>query len=418
MGSRNDKGMKKLLQINPVIRTNTSTGRIMQEIGELAIANGWDSYIAYSGGRDGIKPCRSKLIPVGGKLSVALHGIWTRLTDRHGLASVIATRRLVRKIKELQPDIIHIHNIHGYFLNYKILFEYLSTADIPVVWTVHDCWLYTGHCNHYASVGCDKWMTQCEKCPQLSSFPASMLLDSSRRNFNDKRRLFTSVDDMTIVTVSDWMREEMGRSFLKDCQFKVVHNGVDLNVFNVGADSSEVRERYGLGDKHLILGVTSIWCREKGWDDFMELATMINEDEAIVLVGVTQEQMRKLPHNVTGIPRTENVAQLAALYSAATALVNPTWQDNYPTVNLESIACGTPVITYRTGGSVESVCEDTGYVVGQGDVEGLLTAFRKIKEAGKQTYVGRCRNYAIRYFGKNERYQEYMALYQEKTRKR
>ena len=245
-----------------------------------------------------------------------------------------------------------------------------------------------------------------------------MLLDSSRRNFNDKRRLFTSVDDMTIVTVSDWMREEMGRSFLKDCQFRVVHNGVDLNVFNVGADSSEVRERYGLGDKHLILGVTSIWCREKGWDDFMELATMINEDEAIVLVGVTQEQMRKLPHNVTGIPRTENVAQLAALYSAATALVNPTWQDNYPTVNLESIACGTPVITYRTGGSVESVCEDTGYVVGQGDVEGLLTAFRKIKEAGKQTYVGRCRNYAIRYFGKNERYQEYMALYQEKTRKR
>ena len=410
--------MKKLLQINPVIRTNTSTGRIMQEIGELAIANGWDSYIAYSGGRDGIKPCRSKLIPVGGKLSVALHGIWTRLTDRHGLASVIATRRFVRKIKELQPDIIHIHNIHGYFLNYKILFEYLSTADIPVVWTVHDCWLYTGHCNHYASVGCDKWMTQCEKCPQLSSFPASMLLDSSRRNFNEKRRLFTSVDDMTIVTVSDWMREEMNRSFLKDCQFKVVHNGVDLNVFNVSADSTEVRERYGLGDKHLILGVTSIWCREKGWDDFMELATMINEDEAIVLVGVTQEQMRKLPHNVIGIPRTENVAQLAALYSAATALVNPTWQDNYPTVNLESIACGTPVITYRTGGSVESVCEDTGYVVEQGDVEGLLAAFRKIKEAGKQTYVGRCRNYAVRYFGKNERYQEYMALYQEKTRKR
>jgi glycosyltransferase involved in cell wall biosynthesis len=409
--------MKKLLQINPVIRTNTSTGRIMQEIGELAIANGWDSYIAYSGGRDGIKPCRSKLIPVGGKLSVALHGIWTRMTDRHGLASVIATRRFVRKIKELQPDIIHIHNIHGYFLNYKILFEYLSTADIPVVWTVHDCWLYTGHCNHYARVGCDKWMTQCEKCPQLSSFPASMLVDSSSRNFNDKRRLFTSVDDMTIVTVSDWMREEMSRSFLKDCQFKVVHNGVDLNVFNVSTDSTEVRDRYGLGDKHLILGVTSIWCREKGWDDFMELATMINEDEAIVLVGVTQEQMRKLPHNVTGIPRTENVAQLAALYSAATALVNPTWQDNYPTVNLESIACGTPVITYRTGGSVESVCEDTGYVVEQGDVEGLLAAFRKIKEAGKQTYVGRCRNYAVRYFGKNDRYQEYMALYQDKTRK-
>ena len=410
--------MKKLLQINPVIRTNTSTGRIMQEIGELAIANGWDSYIAYSGGRDGVKPCRSKLIPVGGKLSVVLHGIWTRLTDRHGLASVIATKRFVRKIKELQPDIIHIHNIHGYFLNYKILFEYLSESDIPVVWTVHDCWLYTGHCNHYARVGCDKWMTRCEKCPQLSAFPESLLFDNSRRNFDDKKRLFTSVADMTIVTVSDWMREEMSRSFLKDCQFEVVHNGVDLSVFNECENSVDIRRIYGLGDKHLILGVTSIWCREKGWDDFMKMSSMINDDEAIVLVGVSQEQMRKLPHNVIGIPRTDNVGQLAALYSAATALINPTWQDNYPTVNLESIACGTPVITYRTGGSVESVCEDTGYVVEQGDVEGLLAAFRKIKEAGKKTYVKRCRDYAVQYFGKNERYQEYLSLYQKKISKR
>ena len=409
--------MKKLLQINPVIRTNTSTGRIMQEIGELAMANGWDSYIAYSGGRDGIKPCKSKLLPVGGKLSVALHGIWTRLTDRHGLASALATKRFVKKIKDLRPDIIHIHNIHGYFLNYKILFEYLSNANIPVVWTIHDCWLYTGHCNHYARVGCDKWMTQCDKCPLLSSFPASVLLDNSRRNFNDKKRLFTSVPNMTIVTVSDWMRGEMSNSFLKDCQYKVIHNGVDLNVFNVSNNSAEIRDKYGLGDKHLILGVTSIWCKEKGWDDFVKMSTMLNEDETIVLVGVTQEQMQNLPHNIIGIPRTENVAQLSSLYSVATALVNPTWQDNYPTVNLESIACGTPVITYRTGGSVESVCEDTGFVVEQGDVEGLLEAFRKIKEAGKDAYVERCREYAVKNFGKNDRYQEYITLYQEQTSK-
>lgn len=406
--------MKKLLQINPVIRTNTSTGRIMQEIGELAMENGWESYIAYSGGRDGIKPCKSKLIPVGGKLSVGLHGIWTRLTDRHGRASVVATRRFVKKIKELQPDVIHIHNIHGYFLNYKILFEYLAHAGIPVIWTVHDCWLYTGHCNHYARVGCDKWMTQCESCPQMSAFPASFLLDNSRRNYNDKKRLFTSIPDLTIVTVSEWMRGEMSKSFFKDCRYKVIHNGIDLDVFKECADSADVRDKYGLGDKHVILGVTSIWCREKGLDDFIQMSSLLQEDEVIVLVGVNDKQMAALPDNVTGIPRTENVRQLAALYSAAAALVNPTWQDNYPTVNLEAIACGTPVITYRTGGSVESVNEDTGFIVEQGDVQGLLDAFRKIKEAGKNAYASRCRKYAVEHFGRNDRYREYLELYQSK----
>ena len=407
--------MKKLLQINPVIRTNTSTGRIMQEIGELAIANGWDSYIAYSGGRDGIKPCKSKLIPVGGKLSVALHGIWTRLTDRHGLASVIATKRFVRKIKELQPDIIHIHNIHGYFLNYKVFFEYLSAANIPVVWTVHDCWLYTGHCYHYAGAGCDKWKTGCGGCTQRKAFPASYFADRSRQNFLDKRAAFMSVKDLTIVTVSDWMKEEMSCSFLKDCRFEVIHNGIDLDVFDVHPDDKALREKYGLGDRKIILGLASIWSKEKGWDDFLEMSGMLDEDEVIVMVGVSEDQMKRLPSNIVGIRRTENLTQLAELYSAAAAFVNPTWQDNYPTVNLEAIACGTPVVTYRTGGSVEAVTEKTGFVVEQGDVKGLLEAVRRIAERGKVQYTADCRAYALANFRKEERYADYLKLYENIT---
>ena len=407
--------MKKLLQINPVIRTNTSTGRIMQEIGELAIANGWDSYIAYSGGRDGIKPCKSKLIPVGGKLSVALHGIWTRLTDRHGLASVIATKRFVRKIKELQPDIIHIHNIHGYFLNYKVFFEYLSAANIPVVWTVHDCWLYTGHCYHYAGAGCDKWKTGCGGCTQRKAFPASYFADRSRKNFLDKRSAFTSVKDLTIVAVSDWMKAEMSHSFLKDCRFEVIHNGIDLDVFDVQPDDKALREKYGLGDRKIILGLASIWSKEKGWDDFLEMSGMLNEDEVIVMVGVSQEQMKRLPSNIVGIRRTENLTQLAELYSAAAAFVNPTWQDNYPTVNLEAMACGTPVVTYRTGGSVEAVTEKTGFVVELGDVKGLLEAVRRIAERGKVQYTADCRAYALANFRKEERYADYLKLYENIT---
>ena len=408
--------MKKLLQINPVIRTNTSTGRIMQEIGELAMANGWDSYIAYSGGRDGIRPCKSKLMPVGGKLDVAFHGLWTRLTDRHGLASWRATRRFIEEIKSLKPDVIHIHNIHGYFLNYKILFDFLTEADIPVIWTVHDCWLYTGHCYYYSSIRCDRWMEGCGDCPQQRAFPTSWFVDRSAQNFNDKALSFNSIKDkLTIVPVSEWIWGEMSHSFLKDCRFQVIHNGIDLDVFDVQPDDKDVREKYGLGDRHIILGLASIWCKEKGWDDFIKMSQLLRDDEVIVMVGVSEEQQKMLPDNIVAIRRTENVRQLAELYSAATAFVNPTWQDNYPTVNLEAIACGTPVVTYRTGGSIEAVTEDTGFIVEQGDVKGLLEAVRKIAERGKSQYTAKCRAYALANFRKEDRYVDYLKLYENIT---
>lgn len=408
--------MKRLLQINPVLRVNTSTGRIMQEIGELAMQNGWESYIAYSRGRDGIKPCRSQLIPVGNRWSVAWHGLETRFFDRHGLASDSATRRFVKQVKELNPDVIHIHNIHGYFLNYKILFDFLAKSGIPVVWTIHDCWLYTGHCYYYSFVGCNKWQTGCHHCSQKREFPASWLFDRSRQNFIDKKEAFTQLatDQLTIVPVSEWIMGEMRQSFLKEYRFQVIHNGINTDVFTV-CDSIRVRTRYGLGNKHILLGIASIWSREKGWFDFMELAKLLRNDEVIVLVGVKPEAKKQLPANIVGIARTENVCQLAELYSAADAFINPTWQDNYPTVNLEAIACGTPVITYRTGGSIEAVTEKTGLVVDQGDVEGLLNAFRMVVRRGKEYYEKQCREYALAHFRKEDRYQEYLDLYQRLT---
>ena len=179
--------MKKLLQINPVIKENTSTGKIMRTLGELAQAAGWESYVAYSRARDGVPPHSSRLVPVGNKADLLLHGVATRLFDAHGLASRLATRRFVARLRELNPDVIHIHNIHGYFLNYKILSRALAQMGKPVVWTVHDCWLYTGHCYHYASAGCERWKTGCHHCPQKKAFPASRLLDRSRRNWEDKK---------------------------------------------------------------------------------------------------------------------------------------------------------------------------------------------------------------------------------------
>lgn len=422
----NFKRMKKLLQINPVLRINTSTGRIMQEIGELARQNGWESYIAYSRGRDGEMTCGSHTLPVGNKWSVAWHGAMTRLLDRHGLASTEATKHFISQIERLRPDIIHLHNLHGYFLNYKILFDYLSHSGIPVVWTVHDCWLYTGHCYYYSFANCHRWKGGCGHCPQQRKFPASWLSDRSRRNYSDKMEAFTSIpkDQMVVVAVSDWIRGEMRHSFMRKYDMRVIHNGIDTGIFRpcvtgpaTDAENPDIsvvesiKRKYHLEGKQIYLGVASIWSKEKGIDDFLRLAHMLNEDEKIVLVGVDERLGKRLPQHIITIARTGNIHQLAALYSSATAFINPTWQDNYPTVNLEAIACGTPVITYRTGGSVEAVTEATGIIVEQGDVEGLLNAARIVAAKGKEIYREACRRHAINNFRKQDCYAKYIDLY-------
>ena len=404
--------MKKLLQINPVVRENTSTGKIMRELGELAQAAGWESYIAYSRARDGVPQHSSKLIPVGSKFDLLVHWLATRLFDAHGLASRRATRQLIRRIGEIDPDVVHIHNVHGYFLNYPLLLDYLAERGKPVVWTVHDCWLFTGHCYHYAAAGCDKWQTQCHDCPQKLAFPTSWLMDRSRRNFEAKRRALTVLPDFTLVTVSDWMRCEVGKSFLRDVPCRVIHNGIDLNTFQPKPDA-EVRRRYGISTEHYVLAVASIWLPQKGLPDLVRLAGLLAPDEGLVLVGrISEEQKAAFPAGATFIPRTEDAGALAALYSGALAMVNPTWQDNYPTVNLEAIACGTPVVTYRTGGSVESVTPETGFVVEQGDVEGMSASLKAIRSLGKEHYQEVCRAYALQHFDRETCFQEYIRLYE------
>lgn len=404
----------KLLQINPVLRTTTSTGRIIREIGNAAMASGWESYIAYSAGRDGKMECTSRTVPVGDRMSVAFHGLATRLFDRHGLASVEATKKFLRDIERINPDVIHIHNIHGYFLNYKILFDWLSRCGKQVIWTVHDCWLFTGHCYHYMNAGCDKWKYGCGQCPQTREFPKSWLIDRSAKNWRDKKNAFCSIpsDKMTIVTVSDWLKGEMQQSFLKDFRYKVIHNGIDTDVFKP-SDGTAVRERYGIGDRKMYMGAASIWSTAKGLDDFISMASMLTPQEVIVLVGLDKNQMTRMPANIIGIPRTSDVHELAELYSAADAFLNLTYQDNYPTVNLESISCGTPVVTYRTGGSPESVTDQCGMVTDCGDVAQALAAARKIAATDRSVWRDNCRAYGLANFRKADRYADYIKLYKE-----
>lgn len=281
---------------------------------------------------------------------------------------------------------------------------------------MHDCWLYTGHCYYYSYAGCNKWQTGCNHCPQKKEFPASLLFDRSARNYADKKAAFTSMpkDKFTIVPVSNWIKEEMQSSFLNGYDFRVIHNGINTDVFRI-CDTQKAMSRYGLDGKHVLLGVASIWSREKGLEDFIHMANLLAEDEIIVLVGIKPSEKKLLPRNIIGIARTENTHELAELYSLADAFINPTWQDNYPTVNLEAIACGTPVVTYRTGGSVEAVTADTGFVVEQGNYKKLLETARGIRERGKDYWQPICREYATRHFNKEKCYADYFRLYEEQT---
>lgn len=340
----------KVLMINSVCGIG-STGRICTDIADALIADGHECKIAY--GRSPV-PEKYKDISyrIGSEFAVRLNGVKARLFDNEGFNAKRATKKLVKWIKTYNPDVIHLHNLHGYYLNVKILFDYLKTCGKKIVWTLHDCWSFTGHCSYFTLVKCEQWQFHCSYCPQKNSYPKAFR-SKAKKNFDKKRNAFTGVPDLTIVTPSKWLADLVEKSFLKEYPIEVINNGIDLNVFK--PTESDFREKYGLQDKKIILGVASVWDKRKGLDDFFELAKIISEDYRIVLVGLNDKQLKRLPKNVIGVKRTNSVAELAGLYSTADVLFNPTYEDNYPTVNLEAQACGTPVVTYPTGGSVESV---------------------------------------------------------------
>lgn len=402
--------MPKLLQINITVNSG-STGRIAEEIGQLAMVNGWESYIAY--GKDKGTKSMSHIYLIGDNCDFINHAIQTRLFDRHGLSSIANTKKLVKYIDRINPDIIHLHNIHGYFINYPILFDYLVTLKTPIVWTMHDCWLFTGHCAYFDAVGCERWLTGCYNCPQKNTYPTSLLLDRSKQNYIDKRKYFTSLHDLTLVPVSDWLARLTAKSFFKGSKIHRIHNGVNIDVFKPQSEElcSKIRSKYELGDKYILLGVASVWSERKGFDDFIRLSKLLPEDMVIVLVGLTSKQIGLLPSNIIGVSRTENIEELAGLYSVADIFLNPTYEDNFPTTNLESLACGTPVITYKTGGSVEAINKETGIIVEQNDFGALLEAIETIR-GGKEAYTTTlCRERAVANFNKLDRFAEYIELY-------
>jgi glycosyltransferase involved in cell wall biosynthesis len=396
----------KVLQINTVCGRG-STGRIATDIHKLLLEQGHESVIAY--GRGEAINCNNT-IKIGNNIDFYNHALKTRLFDKHGFGSKKATEDFIDKIINYNPDIIHLHNIHGYYLNIEILFNFLKEFSKPVVWTLHDCWAFTGHCAYFDYANCYKWETHCQKCPERKSYPKSIFIDNSYNNYEKKKKLFTGVDKLTLVTPSEWLAKLVKRSFLKEYPVKVINNGIDLSVFK--PVHSNFRERHNLTNKFIILGVANKWEKRKGFEYFIELSKLIEPDEATLLVGLSKNQIKQLPKNIIGITRTNNVKELAEIYTVVDVFFNPSLEENFPTVNLESLACGTPVITFNTGGSIETIDDTTGFIVKKGDIKNTIRIIRKIKSEGKEKYSESCIKRANKYYDKDDKFQEYIELYE------
>ena len=351
-----EKAMKILL-VHRDIGTG-SVGKIVEDLYFGIKKSGNDCKVAYA------VVNKSKSIPVEDLISVCdkktfmFHALYSRITDRCGFFGSKQTKKLINLIESFKPDIIHFHTLYGYWLNIDILFSYLRAKNIRVISTLHSCWDFTGHCCYFTKANCDKWKTQCNRCPEKKDYPSSFLMDNSVANFRDKSKLFNDCKSLEYVAPSEWMKKCVLESFLKGHAVTVIHNGIDLSSFRKN-DSS--LSKYGIdSEKKMILGVAACWTKRKGLEDLIELSNVLPPNFQVVVVGVNGKQLKRLPKNIIGIKRTENKEDLAALYSSATVFFNPTYEDNYPTVNIEAFACGTPIVTYQTGGSPE-IINETGF---------------------------------------------------------
>lgn len=365
----------KVLMINVVCGIR-STGRICTDLATELEAQGHEVKIAY--GRENVpKQFQKYAVRIGSDFDVKLHGIKARLLDDAGFGSKAATVKFIKWVKKFDPDVIHLHNIHGYYINVEVLFDYLRGCGKKIFWTLHDCWSFTGHCVYFDYVDCDKWKTGCEHCPQKSEYPARIGPDMSKSHYALKKALFTGIKDMRLITPSKWLADLISQSYMKEYPTRVIYNGVDTEIFKPIA--SNARERYNCQRKKIILGVAAVWDTRKGLGSFIELARRLDTSYQIILVGLNKEQIEKLPANIVGIERTDSVQELAELYSVATVFVNPTLEDNYPTTNIEAIACGTPVITYDTGGSSESA-KMYGVSVPKNNIEELIKVIKSVDQ--------------------------------------
>lgn len=392
----------RVLQINSVCGIG-STGRICTDLAEILEQQGNECKIVY--GRE-LAPEKFERVAhkIGNNLSVKADALIARVFDNAGFNSKAETQKLIKWIKEYEPDIIHLHNIHGYYINIECLFGFLKTYDKPVIWTLHDCWAFTGHCSYFTVAECDKWKEQCFSCPQKGEYPTSVVFDNSKKNYNKKKELFTGLSNLTIVTPSKWLAETAKQSFLGDYEILPIPNGIDLEVFK--PRKSDFKEKYSLQNKKIILGSATTWSARKGLHLFGEISELIGDDYMVVAVGVTKEQAKSLPGKLLALPRTNNIEQLAEIYTAADVFVNISKEETMGLTTVEAMACGTPVVTSNYTAVPEVVTESTGVVVENLTAENVIKAIKFVANRTYDLTIEEAKKYE-----KKQQYLKYIDLY-------
>lgn len=397
----------KIAQINTV--HYGSTGKIMLQIADLARSRDHDVLTFSKSWKNNSFKGKDHYY-IGSYFTNLISRVLTPIFGKDGCFSYFSTSALIKQLNDFDPDVIHLHNIHGWYLNYEKLFKYIKEKDIAVIWTLHDCWTFTAQCPYFTISGCEKWKTGCHNCSQLREYPETYI-DSSKKMWQKKKEMFTGIKNMTVVTPSKWLAGLAKESFLGEYTIKTINNGIDLSIFK--PTESDFRQKYGCENKKILLGVSFAWGERKGLDVFTKLCERLDPEKyQIVLVGTDENIDKLLPDGIISIHSTHDQKELAEIYSAADLFVNPTREENYPTVNMESIACGTPVLTFRTGGSPEIVDENSGYVVDRDDVDAMEREINRICSDTPYT-ADMCLERA-KSFDMHERFKEYVDLY-EKT---
>lgn len=396
----------KIIEINTT-KNSGSTGRIATQIQKYVNDKGDLCKIAFGYGNGEDKAAFSMYSWVG----THIHSFLSRKLCMQGRCSWFQTYRLVKFLKIEKPDIVHLHNIHGHYLNYKILFRYLKSIQIPVIWTFHDCWAFTGKCAHYSMVNCMKWKTGCFSCPNLNTYPDSEY-DASRRNFNLKRKYFDSIDSLYIVTVSDWLQTQVQQSFLADKYIMRIYNGVDTDLFKP-TNPNTIRRKLSIPENSfVVLGVSSVWKNEKGFNKFLEVANVLKDVCEFVMVGLTNEQIDSLPPHIHGICRTDSQAELGEIYSGSDILLNPSTEETFGMVSIEAMACGTPVVVSNETACSEVVIDErVGIVADMNRIDQITEAILKVRSIGKSSYSEICRKTAVERFSLQAMQNNYYQLY-------
>lgn len=375
----------RVLHINSVVG-HSSTGKIISDIHHELMNQGNDSFVLYGResafGQTATRAEESNIKLITSQVEIAQHVLLGVFLDKHGLYSKRATERFIDEIINYQPDIIHLHNLHGFYINYEILFRFLKEFDKPIIWTLHDCWSFTGFCSHYEYNQCEQWKSGCTQCPFRDVYPYR-ILSRSAKNFEIKEMLFTSLKKLTLVAPSFWLKEQLSESFLAKQDIRVIHNDIDLSKFKYIANN-DLRNRYNLLNKQIILAVSGMWNKQKGLNEYYKMAAKLSVNQCLVMIGLSEKQIKKCPKTILALPKTNSFEELVAWYSISDVFVNLTLEDTYPTVNLEAKACGLPIITYRTGGSTEMIT-DSDYIADKYNIDQVLNLINNV--TGKHQMV-------------------------------